>query len=95
MKNGSKIESFLLSNPFHRGMVESFILVGSGICGLIFSWAKFSVSPASNILGGLLIFSALLFHRWAEKEHKQAHEKSENVSRIVNSGIYSKIRHPL
>lgn len=62
MGNSSIIDSFLLSNPFHRGMVESVILVGSGIFGLVFSWPKFFVPPVSNILGGLLILAAFLFH---------------------------------
>lgn len=95
MENSSIIDSFLLSNPFHRGVVETGILVGSGILGLMFSWAKFSVPPVSNILGGILILSAFLFHCRSEKDHKQAHVKSEDISCIVTSGIYSKIRHPL
>ena len=95
MKSGSIIDSFLLSNPFHRGMVEWLILVGTGICGLVFSWTKFSIFPVSNILGGFLILFAFAFHLWAEKDHRQAHEQADNIEKIVNSGVYSKIRHPL
>ena len=95
MKNDSIIDSFLLSNPFHRGVVEMGILIGSGILGLVFSWTKFSVFPVSNILGGLLILSGFVFHWRTEKEHKQAHEKSEDISRLVTSGAYANIRHPL
>jgi protein-S-isoprenylcysteine O-methyltransferase Ste14 len=95
VKSKSIIDTFLLSNPFHRGMVEWIILVGTGICGLVFSWTKFSVFPISNILGALLIISAFMFHWWAEKEHKQAHERSKNIDTIVTSGVYAKIRHPL
>ena len=95
MKSGSIIDTFLLSNPFHRGMVELLILVGSGICGLVFSWAKFSIFPVSNILGGLLILSGFVFHGWTEKEHRQAHERSEDIDMLVTSGVYKKIRHPL
>jgi protein-S-isoprenylcysteine O-methyltransferase Ste14 len=95
MKNGSVVDSFLLSNPFHRGMVEWMILVCSGICGLVFSWGKFSIFPISNILGGLLILLALVFHLWAEKGHKQAHERSEEIQKLVTSGAYARVRHPL
>jgi protein-S-isoprenylcysteine O-methyltransferase Ste14 len=95
MKSKSIIDAFLLSNPFHRGMVEWLVLVGTGICGLVFSWPKFSIFPVSNILGGLLVFSAFVFHWWAEKEHKQAHERSEDIDTLVTSGVYAKIRHPL
>lgn len=95
MKSGPIVDSFLLSNPFHRGMIESLILVGTGICGLVFSWAKFSIFPVSNILGGLLILSAFVFHCWTEKEHRQAHDRSKDINTLVTSGAYAKIRHPL
>lgn len=95
MKSGAMIDAFLLSNPFHRGMVEWLILVGTGICGLMFSWTKFSIFPISNMLGGLLILSAFAFHCWAHMEHKQAHKRSEDIDTLVTSGVYAKIRHPL
>lgn len=95
MKSGSIIDSFLLSNPFHRGMLESLILVGTGICGLVFSWTKLSIFPVSNIFGGLLILSAFVFHLWTEKEHRQAHERTEDINMVVTCGVYAKIRHPL
>lgn len=95
MKIGNVFSAFFLSNPFHRGMFELCILVGTGICGLVYSWRGFSVFPVSNILGGILILSALAFHGWAEKDHKQAHEKSGKIGKIVDTGVYGKIRHPL
>ena len=36
-----------------------------------------------------------MFHWWTEKEHKQAHERSKDIDKIVTSGVYAKIRHPL
>jgi len=95
VKTGSVIDAFLLSNPFPRVMVEWLILVGTGICGLVFSWARFSIPPVSNIIGGLLIICALVFHWWTEKEHRQAHEPTEDIDMIVTRGVYAKIRHPL
>jgi len=95
MKIESTITTFLLSNPLIRGLLEWLILVGSGILGLIFSWYNFSIFPVSNIFGGILILFAFLFHLWAEKDHKQAHEQTDNINKIVSSGVYSKIRHPL
>jgi len=76
-------------------MVESVILIGTGICGLIFSWTKFSIFPVSNIVGGVLIVLAFAFHGWAEKDLKQAHEQPGDIDTIVTTGIYAKIRHPL
>jgi protein-S-isoprenylcysteine O-methyltransferase Ste14 len=76
-------------------MVEWLILVCTGICGLVFTWIKFSIFPVSNIFGGLLILSAFVFHSWTEKEHRQAHRRSEDIDMLVTSGAYAKIRHPL
>lgn len=95
MKNGNLIDSLLLSNPIYRAMIEYLLLIGTGILGLFFSWSKLPFSPVLNIVGGILILSGFLFHVHAEKNHKQAHEKSADISKIVKNGIYSKIRHPL
>lgn len=95
MKLGNVFNVFLLSNPFYRGMVELSILIGTGICGLVFSWKRFSIIPVSNIVGGILILVAFAFHCWTEKDHKQAHEHSGNIEKIVVTGVYAKIRHPL
>ena len=95
MKIGSIMNAFFLSSPFLRGMVEFLILVASGICGLVFSWTRFSIYPVSNILGGLLIILALAFHSWTHKEHKQAHTRTKDIDTLVTSGAYAKIRHPL
>jgi protein-S-isoprenylcysteine O-methyltransferase Ste14 len=95
MKNGNLIDTVLLSNPIHRGMIEYLLLIGTGILGLFFSWSKLPFFPMLNIVGGLLIFSGFLFHVYAGKNHPQAHEKSADIVKIVNVGVFSKLRHPL
>ena len=95
MKNGNLIDFLLLSNPIYRGMIEYLLLLGTGILGLFFSWSKLPFSPVLNIVGGILILSGLLFHVHAEKNHKQAHEKSADIVKIMKNGIFSKIQHPL
>ena len=95
MKSGNVFDAFFLSNPFYRGMVGLVILIGTGIGGLVFSWAKFSIFPLSNILGGVLILLGFAFHWWTERGHKMAHEQSRDIDVIVTTGVYSKIRHPL
>lgn len=95
MKRRSFSDALFLSNPFYRGMVEKIILIGTGICGLVFSWRTFSIVPFSNILGAILIIFAYVFHRRTERDHKQAHEKSQDIKKIVYTGVYSTIRHPL
>ena len=95
MKNVKLIDAVLLSNPIHRGMIEYLLLIGTGILGLFFLWSKLPLFPVLNIVGGILILSGLLFHVHAEKNHKQAHEKSADIVKIMKNGIFSKIRHPL
>jgi protein-S-isoprenylcysteine O-methyltransferase Ste14 len=95
MKSPNILDAFFLSNPFYRGMLETIILVGTGICGLVFSWKAFPVFPFSRILGAILIFLAIGFHGWAHKQHKQAHKGSKKVTTLITTGAYSKIRHPL
>jgi protein-S-isoprenylcysteine O-methyltransferase Ste14 len=94
MKSGPSLKHFL-SNPLVRGEFEWLVLLVTGVCGLVFSWRKLSIFPVSNILGGIMILGALLFHWRVEKDHKQAHERTEDIDRIVMTGAYSKIRHPL
>ena len=95
MKSWNALDAFFLSNPFHRGMAEKIILIGTGICGLVFSWKTFSIFPLLNILGGILVLLAYAFHRRTEKDHRQAHKESQDIVTIVTSGVYSKTRHPL
>ena len=95
MKDGNLIDFLLLSNPTYRGIIENLLLIGTGILGLLFSGSKLPFFPVLNIIGGILILSGLLFHVHAEKNHKQAHEKSADIVKIMKNGIFSKIRHPL
>jgi protein-S-isoprenylcysteine O-methyltransferase Ste14 len=95
MKNRDLIDTILLSNPIHRGIIEYVLLIGTGMLGLLFSWPQLPFFPVLNIVGGMLILSGLLFHVYAEKNHKQAHEKSTDIVNIVQNGVFSKIRHPL
>jgi protein-S-isoprenylcysteine O-methyltransferase Ste14 len=95
MKIGDVLNGFFLSNPFYRGMAEKMTLIGTGICGLVFSWKTFSIFPLSNILGVILVLLAYSFHRWTEKDHKQSHKESQAIETIATTGVFSKIRHPL
>lgn len=95
MGNKQLLNRFFLSNPLFRGLIELFLLISSGIAGWLFSWLKLPLFPILNIAGGVLILGGFLFHGYCERDHKQAHRKSENIEKIVKNGIYSKIRHPL
>ena len=95
MKTSGCGSRLLLSNPFHRGLVEYALLFGSGILGLIFAWSRIPWFPVSNIAGGVLLIAGLWFHLHAEKRHKQAHDRAAAITSIVKEGAFSKIRHPL
>jgi len=95
MKNRNLIDTILLSNPIYRGIIEYTLLLGTGITGLIFYWPKLPFFPVLNIVGGILVLSGFLFHVHAGKNHQQAHERSADIKKIVNNGVFSKIRHPL
>ena len=95
MMNASRIDKLLLSNPLVRGTIETLVLIGTGLLGLVFSWPALPFFPMLNILGVLLLIGGFAFHVYAEKNHKQAHEKSADIVKIVKSGVFAKIRHPL
>ena len=95
MKITHAFHVFFLSNPLHRGIVEKMILIGTGICGLVFPWKTCTLGPVSHMLGGILALLAYAFHRWTEQAHRQTHKKSQEIQNIVTTGVFSKIRHPL
>ena len=95
MNSRNLVDAFFLSNPFYRGMAEKIILVGTGICGLVFSWKRFPIFPFSHLFGGVLIILSYAFHWYAHKKHKQAHEESSEIQTIATGGLFSKLRHPL
>lgn len=95
MKMTHAFHVVFLSDPFYRGIAEKMILIGTGICGLVFSWKTCAIFPVSHILGGTLVLLAYAFHRWTEKDHRQTHQESQEIEHIVITGGFSKIRHPL
>ena len=95
MKTSGFIGKIVLTNPMRRGTIECVLLFSTGILGLFFSWPKIQLFPISNALGGLLLIAGLLFHLSAEKNHKQAHEKTSDITHIIDGGVFSRIRHPL
>jgi hypothetical protein len=38
MNTGNALNAFFLSDPVYRGMAEKIILVGTGVCGMVFCW---------------------------------------------------------
>ena len=48
----------------------------------------------AKIFGFILILGGLSLHGLSHKVHKQAHQDTEKIEKLVTTGIYSKIRHP-
>jgi protein-S-isoprenylcysteine O-methyltransferase Ste14 len=70
-------------------------IIGVGLLGEYFSWAKIPWSPFSNIFGGLVFLYGWFFHLYCHKYHPQAHERSKQIRSIVTTGPFAKIRHPM
>jgi protein-S-isoprenylcysteine O-methyltransferase Ste14 len=91
----SVFDLILLANPIYISGIEGVLLIGTGILGWVFSWPKMPLFPALNVIGGVLFLSGVVLHHYCERVHQQAHHQSDDITRIVTAGVYSKIRHPL
>ena len=89
------IDVIFLASPSYLGIVEVIFFSVTAIIGWIYSWPRMPFFPILNIIGSAVFFVAIVFHLYFEKTHKQAHNRSDNITGIVSTGIYSKIRHPL
>lgn len=95
MKQQSIINRYLLAKPNIIFMIGFLIILSTGILGEIFNWTKIPFSPYSNIIGGIIAFSGWILHLYCHRTHRQAHKKSQHINKIVTTGIFSKIRHPM
>ena len=95
MRENGLLDKYLLAKPTVRMAIEWPILIGVGIVGTIFSPQRIPFSPISNIVGIGLLAMGLVIHESSHRVHKQAHQQSERIERLVTEGLYSKIRHPL
>ncbi len=89
------MDRVLLSDPKIRVFIQWVLLAGTGAAGIVLSWSRLPYFPATNIIGGMLCLAAIAFHGYCERAHKEAHQKSQNITRIITDSIYSRIRHPL
>lgn len=78
-------------NPFCIGIPNIILL----ILALIFSKNILFSDIILKIIGILLILSVFVFEFLSHKKHKQAHDKAEKINKLVTTGIYKKIRHPI
>lgn len=89
------LNRWLLIKPAVRSVTELPIIILLGVLGEIFSWHRIPLSPYSNIVGGVILFGALMVHMYCHRIHKQAPEHSQQIRELVQRGIFLKIRHPM
>ena len=94
MKNKCLLDRYLLAKPSIRMVIEWPILIGVGVARTIFSFPTVPFSPATNIFGAILLIIGFVIHGLSHRVHKQAHEQTETIEKLVTTGIYSRIRHP-
>ncbi len=95
MRNRRATDRILLVNPGHLALIEASLLVGTGVLGWVFGWPTLPLFPALNVVGGALFLGAGAFHLYCERTHRQAHDQADEITHIVTTGVYSRIRHPL
>lgn len=85
---------YLLMKPSKRGTIEWGILAFSVFFGFYFKILPIPFSKYFLWIGILLFIIGGWIHGLSHRYHKQAHDNTEKIERIVTEGIYSKIRHP-
>lgn len=94
MRKNNLLDKYLLAKPTIRMIIEWPILIGIGVVGSVFSLPRIPFSPASNLVGVIFLVIGFIFHGLSHRVHRQAHQQSEKIEKLVTEGIYSKIRHP-
>jgi protein-S-isoprenylcysteine O-methyltransferase Ste14 len=95
MKMPELLNRYLLIRPTIRMIIEWPILLLIGVLGELLSWAKLPFFPFSNAVGGIIFVAALVLHAHCHQLHEQAHEQSGEIEKLVTTGIFTKIRHPM
>lgn len=89
------LDRYLLVKPAIRMIIEWPVLIGVGILGAIFTPYRIPFFPFSNIIGVIVFVAAMSFHMRCHMVHKQADQESEKIKKLVTTGIFSRVRHPM
>ncbi|MCH8070260.1 MAG: isoprenylcysteine carboxylmethyltransferase family protein [Candidatus Marinimicrobia bacterium] len=90
----SLTDTYLSAKPGVKLFIE---LIGCSIIiaiGLLFPDPKIPFRPFTNILGFVFIVGGLWLHGLSHSVHKQVHQETEKIEKLITMGIYSKIRYP-
>ncbi len=95
MRQPALFDRYLLARPTVRMVVEWPIIIGTGILGLVFHWARIPFFPYSNLAGAAIMAAAWVFHQFSHRAHHHGHEQSEQIEGLVTTGVFSHVRHPM
>lgn len=87
-------EIYLSAKPKIRILIDIALYLILIAIGFLLPKPKIPFSPFTNIFGIILIVGGLWLHRLSHSVHKQAHQRTEKIEKLITTGIYSKIRHP-
>ncbi|MCS3901935.1 methyltransferase family protein [Methanococcus voltae] len=65
------------------------------LIGELFNWATFYNSPYLIVFGIVIALLGYIMHVKCHKYHKKGHSKASEINKVVNTGIYGKVRHPM
>jgi len=85
----------LVAKPNLLFSIGFIIIVIIGVLGDVLSWNKIRFFPNSNLVGIAIATGGLILHFYCHRIHQQAHEKSQQIEKLVTTGIFQKIRHPM
>jgi len=89
------LNRYLLLKPTTRLIIEWPVLIVVGIAGAIFTRYRIPLFPYSNIAGFVIFVLGLIIHMRCHLVHRQAGEQSEKIEKLLTTGIFSRVRHPM
>ncbi|PIN77888.1 hypothetical protein COV15_01180 [Candidatus Woesearchaeota archaeon CG10_big_fil_rev_8_21_14_0_10_34_12] len=80
-------------HPFFIGIPNVVLLVIVSLISIkeIISYNNLPI----KIMGVILVLTLIILEKISHISHKQAHAGAEKIKKLVTTGIYSKIRHPI
>jgi protein-S-isoprenylcysteine O-methyltransferase Ste14 len=91
----SMFERYLSICPRTRVLFEWPAIIAVGVAGEMLGWLRIPLSPYTNAIGGVLFLGGFWLHARCHRAHRQGHQDSSEIGRIVAEGPYSRVRHPM
>jgi len=91
----SLLVRYLSICPRMRVLIEWPVIIVVGVAGEILGWLRVPLQPYTSAVGGILLLAGCLLHLHCHRVHRQGHEDSPEIERIVTGGAYARIRHPM